>query len=390
MSASLLDHVRDVAGEIADGARQTDRTGRLRPEAIAALVEIGVFRMMTPAGFGGLESTPSEAFDVVRIVSRACTSTGWVAATLMVNSWQVGLFDERAQSDVWNSGPDSLVASSYQHTGQLCPHGDGYRLSGQWRFVSGLAESDWVFVGALILNQAGDPVEHGLALVPRADVEMTDATECVGLRAAANADVRMTDVPVPAYRVYRTSRRNVRASRRGNLSRSSLYRHSLASLFSTALTVPLIGAAEAAYAALIAQLQDAPTDTLTAGTGSGQERVAAAVGRCAAEIDQAVMLLDRNTRELEVIAATTRDTPVELQARARRDQVLAGELALTVVERLVRLGGRACLSTDSPVQRAWRDVHVGCSHRVNDLEPMLAVFGRSEMGRDIEEELVFL
>ena len=58
-------------------------------------------------------------YQVVRAISGACGSTGWVTSVLGVHPWQLGLFDDRAQAEVWGSDPDTLVSSAYAPVGRL-------------------------------------------------------------------------------------------------------------------------------------------------------------------------------------------------------------------------------------------------------------------------------
>lgn len=391
MVSDVLGAVRQLLPAIAAAAAATDRSRRVDPALIEGLGDAGVFRMMAPARFGGLESSPAELMAVVRAVSAACASTGWVVSSLAISSWQVALFDESAQEEVWAEAPGRLIASSYQPAGQLRPHGSGFRLSGLWRNLSGCEHSEWVFLGALVLDELGDPVEHGLALIRTADIRMAAGAECVGLRAAANTDVVVEDVFVPADRVYEAGRRLRKEGRRTAAPRSPLYRQSLAVLFSTALTMPLIGAAEGAYAAIVEQLQSASGPNLPGGRSFELGSVGAAIGRADAEIAQAARQLSDVLAEVSSIAGSAAGVvTLATQLRARRDQVLAGELATSAIDRILKLGGRRALLLDSPIQRAWRDIHVGASHRVNEVESVLGLFGRRELGLDVESDVIFL
>lgn len=381
----VLDAVRGLLPAISAQAGMVERNRRVDGAVVRGLADAGVFNMMTPARFGGLESPLTDLFPVVRAISAQCASTGWVVASLAVNSWQVALFSGEAQEEVWSQGPGALIASSYQPAGRLRPHGDGYVLSGVWRNLSGCEVSGWVFLGALLLDNAGDPIEHGLALIRTTGLGMDTAAECIGLRGAANTDIVLNEVFVPEELVYVAGRRGRGGSRR---SQPALYRQSLAVLYSSALTMPLIGAADGAYTAIITQLQGTPDANVLGGRTDELDRVSLEIARAAAEIDQAARQLESTLAELRSSAGSA--ASLAMQVRARRDQVLATELATTAVDRILKLGGRRSLMAESPIQRAWRDVHVGASHRANEVERALTLFGRAELGLDVEDDVVFL
>ncbi|MDG3008957.1 flavin-dependent monooxygenase [Rhodococcus sp. D2-41] len=382
----VLGKVRAVLPALAEAAEATERDRRIGDAAIGSLTDAGLFRMMLPARFSGLESTPLELFTAIRAVSSACASTGWVASTLCLATWQVALFDTRAQEEVWDGHPDSLVAAAYQPAGRLRPDGDRFRLTGRWRYVSGCEHSAWLFVGALVLDEAGDSVEHALVLVPRADVTVHRGPDCVGLRAAANTEIMIEDAAVPSHRVYGAQQRALRENRKYERALRPLYRHLVTPMYTVALTVPLIGAAEGA---------------LRHFTGSGSagrvgvrmlenEAVHIAIARAAYEIDTAAAQIDGDLAEMHALVVAAKPMPVELSARVRRDQVLATERVAAAVDRLLRAGGRPCLASDNPVQRAWRDIHVGAAHRVNEAEDVLAIAGRAALGVGAADEPIFV
>lgn len=384
--ADVLDAVRGLLPAIGAAAAAVDRDRRIDPAVIDDLADAGVFSMMTPTRFGVEETPLADQFAVVRAIAAQCASTGWVVANLSVNAWQVALFSEEAQEEVWGGGPAKLIASSYQPTGELRPQGDGYLLSGTWRNLSGCEVGEWAFLGALVLDDEGEPVEHGLALIRTDGLRMRPAAECVGLRGAASTDITLSEAPVPESHVYVAGRRGPGRARRNKSTQSSLYRQSLAVLYSSSLTMPLVGAADGAYAAVIAQLRGAAGSNAVGGRIDELDRVSLEIARAAAEIDQAAGRLDSTLAALRSGSGSSPD----IQVRARRDQALATELAASAVDRIIKVGGRNALMTGSPIQRAWRDIHVGASHRVNDVERALSLFGRTELGHDVGDDLVFL
>lgn len=85
----------------------------------------------------------------------ACPSTGWVTSVVGVHPWQISLFDEAAQDDVWKETPAVLVSSSYAPTGTLTEVEGGYRLTGRWSFSSGSDHCQWVLLGTLCPGKNG-------------------------------------------------------------------------------------------------------------------------------------------------------------------------------------------------------------------------------------------
>src|SRR5699024_923921 len=119
MHNEVLERVRAVLPVIADRVDTADTQRRIPEQTMTELVSAGAFRMLQPRRYGGLESDPTRFYEVVREVSGACGSTGWVLSVLGVHAWHVSLFPKAVQDEVWESGPDTLVASSYAPVGRL-------------------------------------------------------------------------------------------------------------------------------------------------------------------------------------------------------------------------------------------------------------------------------
>ncbi|HAN27674.1 MAG TPA: flavin-dependent monooxygenase, partial [Haliea salexigens] len=46
-------------------------------------------------------------------------STAWVLGVVAIHNWQLALFDERAQQDVWGEDTSVLISSSYMPVGKV-------------------------------------------------------------------------------------------------------------------------------------------------------------------------------------------------------------------------------------------------------------------------------
>src|SRR5690606_41193725 len=61
----------------------------------------GLFRMLQPTRHGGLECHPNQFFDVVTELAAACPSSAWVFGVIAVHAFQLALFPDEAQDEVW-------------------------------------------------------------------------------------------------------------------------------------------------------------------------------------------------------------------------------------------------------------------------------------------------
>jgi 3-hydroxy-9,10-secoandrosta-1,3,5(10)-triene-9,17-dione monooxygenase len=388
MNNEVLEAVRALLPVIAERAPATDEDRGVPADTIQTLVEAGVFRMLQPKRYGGAESDPVKFFEVVREISGVCGSTGWVASVLGVHPWQLGLFDEAAQDEVWGEDQDALVASSYAPVGRLTPVEGGYELTGRWRFSSGCEHASWVLVGGLVVGAQGRPVDFMTVLVPRSDYVIEDVWDVIGLRGTASNDVIVERAFVPEHR---TMRNYEQAQLRGpgqKVNNGPLYRMPFGSVFTTAITAPVIGMAAGCYRSYVTAMRDRVRLSLGGGRFAEDQFAQVAVARAASEIDAATLQTDRNVREVYEHAVRGERIPMELRLRVRRDQVRATERALEAIDILFKTAGGNSLRRGNPIERAWRDAHAGSVHVANDVERALAMYGRGEFGLTVEDNLV--
>jgi len=388
----MNDDVAGVVGELLpalfDDAAGVDAAGSISDRTIADLVAAGVFRMLQPKWCGGLETDPVRFYDVVRAVSGACGSTGWVASFLGVHPWHLALFDERAQHDVWSPDPAALICSSYAPVGRLISVAGGYELSGHWRFASGCAHTSWALLSGVVVAEHGQPVDIVTALVPRADYRIENVWDVVGLRGAGSNDLHADRIFVPDYRTLRNYDVALRRGPGQKLNTGSLYRLPFGSVFSYAVTAPLIGMAEGALEFFSERMRDRNSLSFGGGSHTADEPAHIAVARAGSEVDAAALQLSRNLGDLSECARRREEIPMDLRLRARRDQVCGTERACRAVDLVFAAAGGMALRRGNPIERAWRDVHTGSAHAANDVESSLALVGRGAFGLYVDDMLV--
>lgn len=386
MTNLVLDRVRPLLPSIIARVAETEDARCVPGTTITELAATGVFRMFQPKRYGGAEAHPVEFFEVVRAISGVCGSTGWVTSVLGVHPWQLGLFDERAQDEVWADDPDALISSAYAPIGRMVPDADGFRLSGRWSFSSGCDHADWALLGAMAPSTPGSKPDFVTLLVPRSDYAVVDVWDTVGLRGTGSNDIVAEDVFVPAHRVLRNAE-HVRLTGPGQLVNAGpLYRIPFGAVFTSAITSPIVGVVAGCLDAYVAAMRDRTRDSLGGGRFAEDQFAQVALARAASEVDAAILQMERNLREL-LTCATDGTLPLEIRLRARRDQVRATERSLHAVDLLFKTAGGQSLRRGNPIERAWRDAHAGSVHVANDVERALASYGRGLFGLEVEDTL---
>jgi 3-hydroxy-9,10-secoandrosta-1,3,5(10)-triene-9,17-dione monooxygenase len=380
----VLDAVRDLLPALRDRAQETEDLRRVPDENVKGLQDTGFFRLLQPRRYGGIEASPVEFYRGVRLVSSACGSTGWVSSVLGVHPWQLAIYDDRAQHEVWGEDPATLVSSSYAPMGRATPVEGGFTFSGRWSFSSGCDHAQWVFLGGLVIGEEGTPVDFRTFLLPRADYVIEDVWDTIGLRGTGSNDIIVRDVFVPEYRTLSFMDTGRCYGPGQQLNDAPLYKLPFASVFSCSIAVPILGMAQGAYDAYVGWTKDrvrASTGGKAADDSFNQLRIA----ESAAQLDGAVLQMERNIAEQLGYAERGERIPMSLRVRVRRDQVNATAAGIASVDRLFESAGGRALRSGTPIQRFWRDAHAGRVHAINDPEKVRVMYGQYELGLKVQD-----
>ena len=372
----LVAAARELAPRIRERARQTEVDRNVPDATIRELQDAGLFKALQPARYKGYELAPTAFYEAAMELAAACGSTGWVYGVVGVHNWQLGLFPEMAQEEVWGSDTSTLTSSSYAPTGTIERVDGGFKLSGTWRFSSGCQHCRWAILGGIVVED-GVPAHYSF-LVPDSDYQIDDVWHVVGLAGTGSNNIRIDDAFVPAHRAQPTLN-DLSAASAGILP---LYRLPFASVFSNAITCSAIGiglGAIEAYTSFTKKRFKASSMEKAAGDVHAQVRLAEAAG----EVDGARLQLHRNMDEMMELARKGLEISLDLRVRVRRDQVRGTQAAIRATDRVFESAGGNALYLDQPIQRAWRDVHAARVHAINEPERGLALFGSHELGGEL-------
>jgi 3-hydroxy-9,10-secoandrosta-1,3,5(10)-triene-9,17-dione monooxygenase len=381
--ATVLAAIGELLPVIRQRAQEAEDARCVPQESVKALAETGFFRLLQPARFGGLEADPITFYTAVRMIASACGSTGWVSSVVGVHAWQLALFPAQAQEDVWGTDPATRMSSSYAPTGKAKLTDGGYRLDGRWSFSSGCDHASWVLLGGIVTNDEGQPVDFCTFLLPNTDYTIDDVWDTVGLRGTGSNDIVVQDAFVPKHRALSFSDVSRCKCPGQEINESPLYKVPFGSVFSYAITTPVIGMATGAYDAYVSYQKERVRVSYVGQKAKddpyGQVRVAEA----AALIDNTWLALQRDMTELMAHVTAGEKLPVPLRLRVRRDQVHGTAQAIQAIDLLFENSGGRALKMGTPIQRFWRDAHAGRVHAINDPERALSMFGRGEFGLEV-------
>jgi 3-hydroxy-9,10-secoandrosta-1,3,5(10)-triene-9,17-dione monooxygenase len=150
----FLDRAESLIPFLLSRSDKTEKSRRLNKEVKKVLQDNGLFKVMQPKRYGGLELDHLLLFDIATLLAKGCPSTSWVYSNLAIHSSMLGYFDEKAQNDVWNTCHYNLVCMSVIYpAGHATKVNGGFKLSGNWPFCSGINDSQWNIVAAIVENE---------------------------------------------------------------------------------------------------------------------------------------------------------------------------------------------------------------------------------------------
>ncbi len=245
LAARLIERAEQMIPVLAQRAAQAEADGRIPEETVADMQAAGFFKVLQPRRHGGYELDPQTFFRIQTALARGCMSTAWVYGVVGVHNWQLALFDERAQQEVWGNNASTLIASTYMPVGKVTPVDGGFRFSGHWKFSSGSELCEWIFLGGLVPpSEPGGAYDYRTFLLPRSDYRIVRNWDVLGLRATGSHDIVVDDVFVPEYRTHRAVDGAMGTSPGLAVNDVPLYRLPFAQIFVRAVCTACIGALE--------------------------------------------------------------------------------------------------------------------------------------------------
>ena len=367
--AELIARARQMIPALKARARQTIANREVSTETIAEMKAAGFFRILQPRRWGGYEMHPNTFFEVQKALAEGCMSTGWMYGVLGCHPYEMALFHDEAQREVWGADADMLVSSTYQPVGQVKTVEGGFRLSGHWGFSTGSVHSGWVLLGALVWpnDEPGSGVpDMRTFLLPRSDYRIdTDAWHTFGLQGTGSHDIIVEDVFVPEYRTHRAVDGFLCQNPGQAENDGPLYTLPWAQVFVRSVSTAAFGGARAALNAA----RDIMASRVSTNTGKASKAdpfLQASIARAHAQILEMEATLASTMDDLMDYAARGEAIPMEKRALyAYNSSNVVRRLADLIDEVVQQLGGRAIYMTSEIIQ-PWLDLNAGRAHVAND------------------------
>lgn len=360
--ATLVARARDLVPVLAERAAQAERDRRVSKDTDRDFRDAGFYRALQPARYGGMELDYGVQTLIARELAHGCASSGWVGGILACHAWMAGMYPDEAQAEIWGADPDVAIATSFLPVGaEVEERGGDLRISGRWRFSSGVDHCGWAILQANVPARDGNgPPDPVFALVDLSACEIEDAWNSAGLSATGSNDIVVKDADIPPHRMMRVLEMRGDETPGSVAHDSYLYRLPLYAVFSFNIIGPALGAARGALAAVTEGMtRQRPV------TGADLTRVATVhqrIGKATALLDGADALVAQLRSEIISMGQAGEAFEMTDRARYRLNIGHVAQNCCDAVDELLPLTGGRGLETSHPMQRAWRDVHAVAQH----------------------------
>lgn len=366
---SLVDAAREMGPFIREHNQQAERERRLSQPVLKALRETGLLRMFTPRSLGGLETDPVTRALVSEELGRHDSAAAWTLENPLDWAFFCARLPDEGAEEIYSRGADILIAAQFGRPLQATSTNGGYRISGRAPFVSNCYDADWISSTVLV-----DEDEMRMAYFPRAECEIIDTWDVMGMRGTGSNDISVTDLYVPRSRTFPM----VPDFEPGSHYRGPLYRLPLVGAAGSGIPTPMLGVARRA---LDEVTELARTKTPVASSGLLKERSSAQVqlGRAEAILRSGRLLLLDTLSEAWRRCLDGATHSLEQKAELLLAAAHAMSSAVQAVELACSIAGTTAFRSSSPLERCFRDVET-MRHHVFASEQRYGTFGQVRLG----------
>ena len=350
----LFDRIDTIALLLAADVAQGDQLRHLPDTTVAAMRGAGLLELKVPSVLGGAEAEPRLQFEVFERVAMSNACAAWC---LFIYADSLG----GACANLSEAGLEMLLADGFPtmcgggglRPGRLVVDVGGFRLTGNFRYGSGIHGARWALLMGLV-DSGGARPEIRMCVVPTAGLDVGDTWHVLGMRGTGSTDYAARDLFVPEEMTYPAGG----APRRGG----RMFRTGIAGYLGYPIPAVAVGIVQRALDEVVAGAGStmrgygrpaalASRSTFQSFVGEADLRLRAARALMVSDGDDLMDHVERGERDLR-----------EREAQTRAAGAWAVKTASEVLADLVRFAGGGAMREGTVIERAVRDLAVAASH----------------------------
>lgn len=356
--SKILCALEEVLPNIESRLDEIEALRRLPADIAQSLKNTGVFSINFPLSWGGAELTSTEQTQLIERIAEVDAAVAWCVMIGSDSGIYSGYLDESVAKKLF-------VDINFITAGWIHPQGraeivdGGYLVTGNWRFGSGISNSDLVTAGCYVyehgerlLGEDGEPIWRVMIAKP-SDYVIKDGWHTTGLAGSGSLDYCAEELFVPQEHSFSFAQPH----RKGPLHDSP------EAILRNMSGVPL-GISRAVINFVKAQAKNKFDRTLNV-PWLDSSRVQTAIAQCEAELLAARSAVYRSLdTQWEALASSTPLTE-ELRVATAVARFNAFQTCRSIVQQLYDLvGGASIYKHESPMDKWLRDVNTICQHAV--------------------------
>ncbi|BBO02460.1 MULTISPECIES: acyl-CoA dehydrogenase family protein [Bradyrhizobium] len=351
----LVERARAIAPLIAREADEIERTRRLTPSVVAALIENGFYRALLPQSLGGAEVSIEAFMQMLEEIAKADASTAWCLGQCSVCAMIAASLDRDAAQEIFNTAPGILAWGAIAHEARAVA--GGYRVTARWDFASGSRQASWLGAHVRILsadgasrkNADGSP-EVRTILFPAASATLHDVWQAIGLAGTGTDSYEVSDLFVPErFTAFRDVPSGLRET-------GPLYRIGTGAAFSLGFAAVSLGVARATLDAAIALARE-KRPSLTAGAMRDNGAVQGLIGRTEGDLRAARAYLYATATAMWRDLCATGEFGATHRSAVRLAATWTIHQSTKVVDTAYHMAGATAVFRSNPFERRFRDMH---------------------------------
>ena len=387
---AVLRNIRAIGPTLRERAPVADRDGQLSSDTIKSLDAAGVFRIGTPAEYGGYELSVAEQLEVIIEVSKwdgSCGWSSWVGATM---NWIPVRAGRRVTEEVFGPdqiGPRTAGSSHFPATmGRVRRAEGGWIVTGgPWTFGSNAEWAPWANLGCME-EGAETPRLFGVQ-VPCTELRSLNDWQVAGMKGSGSNSLRLIkdELFVPDYRCIPFS--EIIAGVHEHGLKGTIWRAPTLGWAFSLMSGMSIGLAEGALARFLERSRGRPIRGTIYKNQLEAPLTHLMLSEVHAKIRSATLISRANAEQTDrygvMAAAGEPIDPRELQEFSGRvlvETAYAAKWCAEAIELLHRNSGSNAIKESEPLQRAWRDARVVTLHGALNLEALSENYGRLMAG----------
>jgi alkylation response protein AidB-like acyl-CoA dehydrogenase len=331
-----------------------------------------------PKRWGGLEFGVETFIDCMLEIGEVCPSTAWSTNFITEHNWLASHFSEEAQREFFGAGRYISAPGTSTPMGKAVRVPGGYRLSGHYRFGSGVMNADWVFGMGLVEGEE-IPNPRWFA-VPAKEVKVLDTWYVEGLAGTGSNDFLVEDLFVPERRVIVWGPSVNMASEGSKLHANPMYRMPPVQFLSFCVTLTTVGAGRGivkAYRESVMKGRARWGESV-----KQHEKPAAQIRVARADLlaHSAELTLRDMARGMMRMAEGSMPADDLNRTKLVAQAAMAANLAHESATVALRGAGTSVHALAQPFQRLMRDINVSSSHAVSEFDEVGEQYGRCLFG----------